>query len=64
MADIKLPPLAWPYTGLATNIKEMIRARDLEVAKCVLEAAAQACFPACWAEECADEIRNLKVSHD
>jgi hypothetical protein len=38
---ILLPPLAWPYTGLATNIKEMICARDLEVAKAVLEAAAK-----------------------
>ena len=38
--SIPLPPLAEPYTGLATNIKEMIRARDLEVARVVLEAAA------------------------
>lgn len=41
--SIPLPPLAEPYTGLATNIKEMIRARDLEVAKLVLEAAAKMC---------------------
>ena len=44
MADaIKLPPLPEPYTGLATNLKEMIRARDIEVAGLALEAAAQTC---------------------
>ena len=41
--SIPLPPLAEPYTGLATNIKEMIRARDLAVARVVLEAAANVC---------------------
>ena len=41
MADaITLPPLPEPYTGLATNLKDMIRARDIEVARLVLEAAA------------------------
>lgn len=55
MADpITLPPLPDPYTGLATNLKEMIRARDIEVARLVLEAAAQTC------KQKAGRMRNMR----
>ena len=65
MTKIPLPPLPQFHThGPVALNPEGIRARDLEVARVVLEAAAQACFPAYWADECADEIRKLKVSHD
>jgi hypothetical protein len=66
---ITLPPLAWPYTGLATNIKEMIRARDEEVARLVLKAVKDACAPSGpWhhyetASECRGKIDRLEVKH-
>lgn len=62
--SITLPPLAWPYTGLATNIKEMIRARDLEVARVVLEGAAEICAQYQGSPEVTAEIiRALEVRH-
>ena len=70
MTDIKLPELpVLNWTARTEDVggpikwvisSEQLRARDLEVARAVLEAAAEACFPDYWA----DEIRNLKVSHD
>ena len=76
---IKLPPLPdhlntqWPY------LPHQLRARDIEVARCVLEAAAKVC-EATYQEykngrfitlpqfdggaDCSDAIRALKVSHD
>ena len=69
MTDIKLPSMPnfreWPYSH------EELRARDIEVSKCVLEAAAVATTNA---ELPADDryiagviagvLRTLKVSHD
>ena len=77
MADIKLPsipPVAeWPL------FPDALRARDIEVAKCVLEAAAKV-LSATYLErqdgvyvelpsfdggrDCANAIRNLEISHD
>lgn len=71
MADIKLPPIPpvaeWPL------FPDALRARDIEVAKVVLEAAAKACevqnptgsINQEWMRErCANAIRALDVSHD
>ena len=41
--SIALPPLPAPLCWLANDTRELLRARDLEVAKCVLEAAAKVC---------------------
>ena len=70
--SITLPPLPEPYTGLATNIKEMIRARDIEVARLVLKAAADivddnAAYcsgqTAAILRSNADAIRKMEVRH-
>lgn len=70
--SITLPPLPEPYTGLATNLKEMIRARDIEVARLVLKAAADivddnAAYcsgqTAAILAANADAIRKMEVRH-
>lgn len=70
---IKLPPLPAPYSGLASNIVEMIRTRDLEIARVVLEAAAKVCDGLHWTwhmgdnsgpKDCATKIRSLEFTHD
>jgi len=70
--SITLPPLPEPYTGLATNLKEMIRARDIEVARLVLKAAADivddnAAYcsgqTAAILRSNADAIRKMEVRH-
>ena len=72
MSAIKLPPLPnfrdWPYTH------EELRARDLEVARVVLEAAANFCddeyrTPDGWGttaadRRCAAGIRALEFKHE
>lgn len=66
MTTILLPPLPrmTHYGGEATVLTAGdLRARDIKVARLMLEAAAQACFPCDTADECADEIRNLEVKH-
>ena len=70
--SITLPPLPEPYTGLATNLKEMIRARDIEVARLVLKAAADivddnAAYcsgqTAAMLRSNADAFRKMEVRH-
>lgn len=67
--SIELPPLPairdWPHS------REELRARDLDVAKVALEAAAKTTEgywdgrqERLWAEACANAIRELEVSHD
>ena len=66
MADtIKLPPLpsirGWPHSH------EELRARDLEVARVVLEAAAQVCEnpgPYWDWDDFTNAVRALEVKHD
>ena len=77
--SITLPPLPDPYTGLATNLKEMIRARDIEVARVVLEACKDAVThehledPQDGASDevydravrdCCDALNELEFKHD
>ena len=85
MADIKLPALPelnWTasHKDIGGPIKwvvttDQLRARDLEVARCVLEAAAKACiahdligiptvYEIAAIRKCANAIRALEVSHD
>lgn len=74
---IKLPPMmSHPecHTYVWTDQeKAAIRARDIEVARLVLEAAAKVCevqsdtgsINQQWMRErCAEAIRNLEISHD
>ena len=68
--SITLPPLPnfreWPYSH------EELRARDIEVARVVLEACAKACAPpvfsheadACVAHNCIAAIRALEIKHE
>ena len=78
MADIKLPPLpkllpradGWTYLNAYTEVQ--LRARDIEVARCVLEAAAKAAGPDDsyqdeWFRAKTDAVNRicaLEVKHD
>ena len=73
MADIKLPllPESFPAGYIAQTeyfyTREQLRARDIEVARCVLEAAASVCERKRMVrggEIFGAEIRALKVTHD
>ena len=59
--SIKLPPLPnfrdWPYRH------EELRARDLEVARVVLEAAAKVCDRYTEGQWLAEQIRTLELKH-
>lgn len=62
---LTLPPLPSPYASVAT-IAEMIRARDLEVVRVVLEAAAQAASPEDsyrdeWFNAKADAVKRIRA---
>jgi hypothetical protein len=80
MTTIILPPLPEPRSGWVADDHHMtwytadqLRARDLEVARMVLEGAANLCkqnaerwvdYRACYvANECAKAISNLEVKH-
>ena len=65
MADpIKLPPLPKLSANKHYYTADQLRARDLEVARCVLEAAAEEC-ESMWGgrSSMSDAIRALEVSH-
>lgn len=72
MMSILLPPLPKEQSlGWDTGYTaDQLRARDLEVARVVLEAASRTTAgywddrqERLWAETCADAIRALEVSH-
>ena len=68
MSTIKLPPLPAPlrariFDGMASVYSpDQLRARDLEVARVALEAAARVLDGECL-DHLQRAIRNLKVSH-
>jgi hypothetical protein len=68
MADIKLPPMPIPEGNFDIVSCDDIRARDLEVARAALEAAAFVVLGNKHRNatdlELAHAIRKLKVSHD
>ena len=73
MTDIKLPPLPliplFMDDSCRDEIASIISARDIEVARVVLEAAAKVCdttppYPFRPSIEAAWAIRKLEISHD
>lgn len=62
--SIPLPALPLPSIDAWPNTLEKLRARDIEVAKCVLEAAAKVCGPYSHGQWFADKIKKLEIKHD
>jgi hypothetical protein len=68
MTTILLPPLPLPHFGAPWNppmvfTEDQLRARDLEVAKAVLEGAAKVCGRYSEGQWFASSIRALEVKH-
>ena len=72
MTTIKLPPLpTLPWLGYDPERGNMhglnhgeLRARDLEVTRVVLEAAAKVCGPYSHGRWFADKIKKLEIKHE
>ena len=67
--SIPLPPLPEPATPLPMEKKlwysaDQLRARDQEIVRCVLEAAAKVCGPYSHGQWFADKIRKLEFHHE
>ncbi len=63
MTTITLPPLPVPDTWDKRYKPDQLRARDLEVARLVLESAAKVCGRYSEGQWLASSIRALEVKH-
>ena len=61
--SIPLPALPLPSIDAWPNTLEKLRARDLEVARVVLEAAAKVCDRYTEGQWLAEQIRTLELKH-
>ena len=61
--SIPLPALPLPSIDAWPNTLEKLRARDLEIVECALEAAAKVCDRYTEGQWLAEQIRTLELKH-
>jgi len=60
----RLPDGWWKDKVTESDMEAFLRARDQEIVRCVLEAAAKVCGPYSHGQWFADKIRKLEFHHE